>query len=554
MQNAPQQPDIISQIQQIEAQVNQGKYQEVAQQCEKLLPNYPSHAHLHFLRGLAARHLKDRGTAIEYLQKATELNPNILAYYFTLAQQLYDVYQLRSALAAIQKAVQLNPKNDGAYALMGLIYSAGKYYDQAVEAFNKAVTLQDPGNSNVLLTYESLLYIYEMRRDDAGIMEVMASAREKHQDLPPLIVEAKCKRRQGDPEGAVQDLEAIIANPIKANRLPGALIEMGIIQDKLGHYDLAYDYIARGQDTQRQAPLQKARGGDDYFDRVLDGCQQWFDKDKVAGWDHNVPQDGHRPPVFLVGFPRSGTTLTEQILASHAGVGILEEYDILGKMVFEDIQRCLQREIQYPDVLSELAPENILKLRKVYWDFALKLAKEKSIEDKPVIIDKLPFNLKHMGLIQRLFPEAKIIMALRDPRDCCLSAFMQHFMHNSAMKHFYTLEGAVNIYGRVMDLYLKYKEILPLDVLEFRYEDMVEDQEGVSRKLIDHLGLEWDANVLEYYKAENKREIFTPSYDGVSKPIYKTARGRWKHYKKYFEPYQGQLKPYLEAFGYEVVT
>ena len=212
------------------------------------------------------------------------------------------------------------------------------------------------------------------------------------------------------------------------------------------------------------------------------------------------------------------------------------------------MNRLLEGKYVYPNCLDDLTTKQIIKLRHHYMEIIQ--AKEGKIDSGKLLIDKMPLDIVHIGLICRIFPDAKILVALRDPRDVILSCFMQHFAPNSAMRHFYTLEDTVDMYCNVMQLYLRYQDIFERKPHSFRYEDMVTDQKATLSAIIEYLGLGWQEDMLKFYDKKNIQNVFTPSYQGVSQPVYRSAQGRWKHYERYFKPYQGKLAPLLDALGY----
>ena len=540
-------------LQQAKQLLRQGQPQQAAQLCDQVIQADPNNDQALYQLGEIAFAMKDYKAAKECMRRALQLNPEEPRYCFCMAQFFLDERNLVEASKLAQKAVEMEPENASFHILLGQVYGAGRMFDKALDAYGNAMKHEVKDSSNYINLYEAMIHIYEMRRDDTTIGELLEQLHEEVPNAPPLVVEVQYKRRTGDYDGALEIGKKIVANPPGGMQLSNTLVEMGMVHDKLGQYDEAYEAFAEGQKLASVEGAPKAKDSMDFFDSVIDACSAWFDKNKVKG--RNIPvEDGIADPIFLVGFPRSGTTLTEQILASHPNIHVLEEFAIISKLIM-GMSSVTGRPADYPQALEELTQDEIQQLRKIYMRFATQLLSEKgeTVADGARIVDKLPFNINHLGLIQRLFPQAKVLIALRDPRDCCLSCFMQHFTYNSAMKHFFTLEGTVKTYARVMDLYFLYKDIVQLDMLEFRYEDMVEDQEGTTRKLIDHIGETWDDEVLKFYEHSKKKDVYTPSYTGVSQPIYKSAKARWKHYEKYFEPYQAQLRPYLEAFGYEVV-
>ena len=143
------------------------------------------------------------------------------------------------------------------------------------------------------------------------------------------------------------------------------------------------------------------------------------------------------------------------------------------------------------------------------------------------MVDKLPLNIIQLGFINRVFPDSPVIVAVRDPRDCCLSAFMQDFRLNPAMLHMITLESSARFYDRVMDLWIHYRDTLDLNYFQYRYEDLVGDFERVTRELLQFIDEEWDDQVSEFYRSAQTRRISTPSYQDVTRPLYSRSLQRW---------------------------
>jgi hypothetical protein len=169
-----------------------------------------------------------------------------------------------------------------------------------------------------------------------------------------------------------------------------------------------------------------------------------------------------------------------------------------------------------------------------------------------LLIDKNPGIHHFIPALIRIFPEIKFIIALRDPRDVVLSCFVvPHWPLIAGNVDFLNLEGTVRAYTRVMGTWLKLKPLIKNPFLEVRYEDMVDDLEPVARKTLDFLGVPWDARVLAFDQHARQKGVRSPTYADVTQPVYKRARGRWHHYRKYLEPHLEKLEPFVKAFGYE---
>lgn len=249
------------------------------------------------------------------------------------------------------------------------------------------------------------------------------------------------------------------------------------------------------------------------------------------------------PPVFLVGFPRSGTTLLDQILSGHPGIVVLEEKDTL-----QDLCRRYALSDAGIRVFLEDTPQSLADDRRRYWQQV-----DGYLPTRPrerLFVDKLPLNTLFLPLLARLFPEARFIFALRDPRDVVLSCFMQTFALNEAMRHFLTLEESAAFYAAVMEVGRRACAALTERVHSVRYEDVVADTEGEARRLLEFLDLDWDPKVLDVQATAKRRRINTPSYHQVARPIYGEARERWRRYAAQLEPVMPTLEPFIQAFSY----
>jgi len=198
--------------------------------------------------------------------------------------------------------------------------------------------------------------------------------------------------------------------------------------------------------------------------------------------------------------------------------------------------------------LNTLSEDELQSLRAAYRQAGTQQARD------PVegvrLIDKNPLNLVEMAFVRRVFPEARVIMLLRDPRDVCLSCFTQLFRLNSAMAWFTSLADTARHYAAVMDLWQHYQTVLGLNVLELRYEDFVKDLEGHARDMFAFLDEDWDADVLRYHEQSSRHYISTPSYEGVTAAPYSSSIGRWRNFSHQLQPVLPVLQPFVDLFDY----
>ena len=257
------------------------------------------------------------------------------------------------------------------------------------------------------------------------------------------------------------------------------------------------------------------------------------------------PSAGRRAPAFLIGFPRSGTTLLGQILDSHPGAMTLDELPTVQALV----AAADRLPGGYPGGLARLGAAQRDTLRSAYFQAVDQLA---GPAGDLLLVDKQPLATVHIGLIHQVFPEAPIIFAQRHPCDVVLSAFMQALKSHYAPGGFVTLERTAALYGAVMTLWQRAAARLPLALKVMRYEDLVEDFEAEVRGLLDHLGLAWDPSVTDFAGHARARGggAATPSYSQVTRPLYSSSRYRWQAYARELAPVIDELRPFVNSFGY----
>jgi hypothetical protein len=315
--------------------------------------------------------------------------------------------------------------------------------------------------------------------------------------------------------------------------------------DKTGRYDEAFAAYSVANGLQKK--LYTDRVAEERSPLTPESIKRlitFFAEEDIASWTRFDCLEGPAP-VFLLGFIRSGTTWLDQILSSHPDVVVLEEEDNLvdawSEFLLEDVG--LRRLCSLPKVEIE-------HYRQAYWRRVDAHLKEN--KGKRILVDKAPLNTVQIGLIHRLFPEAKIIFAVRDPRDCVLSSFQQNFSINAAMYQFLSLESAADYYDQIMTLGQTCKNKLPLDLYEARYENLVANLEKEARTLLEFLGLDWSDAVLAYDETARKRTILTASARQVINRPYSSSVGKWRHYEKHMRPVLPTLAKWVAEFGYDV--
>jgi hypothetical protein len=240
----------------------------------------------------------------------------------------------------------------------------------------------------------------------------------------------------------------------------------------------------------------------------------------------------------------------EQVLDSHPDIVSAEETRVFTDEAQVLLTRGLPQGTPMLAALDGASVKSLGQARERYFH-SMELFLDQPIGDR-LLIDKNPDLQSLIPAFVRFFPEIKLLVAIRDPRDVVMSCFMQPLWPlSTGNATFLNLEGTVGTYMRVMGIWLTLKPLVKNPFLEVRYEDMVDDLESVARKTLDFLGVPWDARVMKFDEHARQKVVRSPTYSDVTKPVYKGAIGRWRNYRKYLEPHLEKLEPVVKAFGYE---
>lgn len=352
------------------------------------------------------------------------------------------------------------------------------------------------------------------------------------------------QRRLGKLAEARASLEAALAageggKPLGPRLEMRVRSELGFTLDQLGVFDEAFAQFERSQAIWLTLPGPSRVDLNAYPARIA-AYRELTESTDFGAWPRERPAGSRPAPVFFVGFPRSGTTLLEQLLGAHSRIVAAEEEPFLARAIDEQVREGLAM----PSGLAALDESRRARLESRYWALA-----EASLGplDGKTLLDKLPLTIVELPAVLRVFPDAKVLVALRDPRDCTLSSFMQEFGANIGMVHTHSLDATARLYEGVMGLWLLYRERLPLAWQETRYEDLVADPEARLREILSFLGLEFEPQVLE---GGGRRLSRTPSYRAVGEKIHARATQRFRNYPSQLEAVRSRLEPFLPAFGY----
>jgi tetratricopeptide (TPR) repeat protein len=552
------------------------------------------------LRTIAPTSPCAEGTAIYAFAMSNKLKRPSLVSQGSITRMLQDAegalrrMDFQQNLELLERARKLDSANPGILLELGRAHGMRFNYSAAEDCFEKAVQLSDRKSETLIAaamkssgfrnqdltgryrqraaeqkdatarTLTQLADFYERVHRHADAAKRIERALQMDPAFPgALLVRALLERQAGHLDEAEKLLRTLLPKADEETRVR-AYYQLGAVLDRQGRYDEAMSafieakapFQSKAWAFSVQRMILSAHYKENLARITADVLQRWFDFGREF--------QPARRLALLCGHARSGTTLLEQVLDSHPDIVTAEETSVFYEDAYVPLLRAQppkapqpgpppQFQIPVPVELPALEAASADSLRRYRDNYfrSMELCLGQSIAGR-LLVDKNPgFQILLFGF-QRFFPETKLLIGLRDPRDVCLSCFMTHFgplaIRQSA---FLNLKDTVDEYVEEMTMWRTLAPLMQGHYLEVRYEEMVEDLESVARKTLEFLGVPWDDKVLRYYERAQQKQLRTPSYADVKKPIFKTAAGRWRNYQKYLEPYLEKLEPFVKAFGYE---
>jgi len=519
---------------------SQGRFDEAIASHEKALQIKPSLVEAHNNRGAALKHQGRLDEAIASFRKALEIAPRFAESYSNLGAALKDQGRLTEAISNFSMALQINPLFTEAHNGLGIALQEQGRPFEAITSFSRAFQIKPDyveAHSNLCGLYEKQNNLEEFEK---AVKKAALNCGEGNSEI--IFRLAQLASRKNQIKDAMDHLDKVQVEKSQLSSNVAYFSLRGKICDKLGRFEEAFSAFGKQNELTRASAEAKKIDAERYLNSVQSRKKSWI-TDVKPNWAKPVTGMDQISPIFLIGFPRSGTTLLDTILRSHPEISVIEE-----KPMVKVMGRAFGKK-QTVQNLNELSAADVRSLRNTYFEeLTMHLGQD---DDGKLLVDKFPLNIAHVGLIHRVFPDAKFILALRHPCDCVLSCFMQTFKLNEAMVNFLGLEQSARCYAEVMELWSAYRHKLDIDVHVVKYEDLVQDLEGTCKPLIAFLGLAWADNLHNYQKTALERgRIHTPSYNQVVQPLYKRASGRWTNYRKQMEPVLPVLQPWIEAFDY----
>ncbi len=498
-------------------------FQRVIDLLKKVIVLQPDRYEIYLRLGLASSSLGKLKEAIVYFEKGASINSNSSPIFCNLGNIYAELGNKNLALKNYFRAIEIDPKNFNANYNLGSYYYKIDELENAERYLNLAVNI----TPNHIYPYNSLFLLYDRSNNYKKLGEILKKAKNFFPENSLIkFFEGIVEYRNKNFKSAIDilskadlDKRDISRKMLKSNYIAKSY-------DQLGLYQEAYKFFEISNKISEELPTNNS-DKKKFMNSILERINYFSNtSNKIVQKKFN--KYNNLDPVFLIGFPRSGTTLLDTILRTHNLIEVLEEKPIVDKLL-KEMEKNTGCSFSN---LEEIDEPSIKKLKDLYISERQNYI---NFNEEKIYVDKFPLNIVYLAEINKVFPNAKYILALRNPRDSVLSCFMQSFTPNDAMSNMLSINDASNLYDRTMHLFKTYEKILNLKLHVVKYEDVINNFEHTIKELLKFLKIEWIDNLNEFYKtAENKRIISTPSYDQVNKPLYNQSIGRWKNYEDKF--------------------
>ena len=500
-----------------------GRNDEAAQHYYAVLKKYPDQPDANYLMGLVAARSDDIDVAIGCFEKAVKGRPRAVDFLVKLGRAYLKANMYFEAEDQLLKAVRLAPRDPEGLTILGDVYRKSDRPEKAEIIFKRALAIR----KDYPRAFTGLAQVKMAQGDHNTAIEMYRDAIAKGLRVPQSWRGYAMGQKFSGDAAAIDTVEALLDKydtKSQAKARSSLFWAAGKMANDIGQYDRAFGHFIAAKKVDYDDYDLSA-----YADKVAI-LKELFTPEFFAE-RADFGNDSNRP-IFVFGMPRSGTTLTEQIIASHPRVHAGSEVvffnqatDVLG---YRDGNMD-----KFAENVGDLDAKHAAGIAKEFLDYLKKFS-----ATAPHVTDKMPHNFERLWLIALLFPKATYIHCTRNPIDNCVSIFTNPF--NKAHAYSRTLEDLGGYYRLYNELTEHLCSVIPVDVLESRYEELVADQEAKSRALIAHAGLEWDVASLRYY--EHATSVRTLSHWQVRQPVYQTSVERWRRYG-------ANLDPLIRALG-----
>lgn len=510
---------------------------------EQALDRSPGLTVARFNLGLTCLNADRPEQALASFEKLLEGDSNNLdaLVHAGLAQQMLG--RVKAARRLFERALSLNPGHAEAHRYLGALLNEAGDGEAAREHLEQALE-SNPGDPELLA---DLADVYELSNELDEVEAVLERGLSSDSGHPRLLItRARLLRRRGECRQAVDSLQRLDPRQLPPRLAMQFFHEFGLSLDRLEEADSAMQAFETANRIAAGDPRAQSVDGAAFFERVK-AIEAWLaGRGASAAPNISAAGDAGYDLCFLIGFPRSGTTLIDTIIDAHEGVTAIEEKPTLEPL----IEWLAESPAGYPQALDELDEADLEAMRRAYRDEVAKWI----TETRPgLVVDKLPLRLIDVGFIRRLFPAARLLLVERHPCDVVLSNFMQLYEPTPAFVNCYTLDGAVRFYDAVMSLWPRLEPLAGDALHKVRYEDLVANPERELSAVCRHLGIEWDAaNLDPERRLQDRGRVRTTSYQQVGEAVYNRASGRWRRYRRQLAPFFDTLHPHAQRMGYEL--
>ena len=483
------------------------------------------------MRYLAIAYFKEEnnpGEAEAWLRRATTIAPDFTAAWMTLGVVLLEMNKHLDAIDSYKAAIKTEPQNGALWAGLANAYAQASYPEKSVETFQKALE-KGVDSAGAQMSYAHVL---KTVGDQEAALKAYRTAIDKQPDFGEAywsMANLKIFEFEDEEVAAMESqLDDGSLSDVSEVHFRFAL---GKAYEDKCDYDKAWHYYDTGNRKQRLLVTHSPLDMEKRHDEII----ELFDKDFIArneGHGFDAPD-----PILIVGLPRAGSTLVEQILASHSQVEGTSELPILTKIA-SAIGRYRSDNVGFPQALVDLGVRDW----RGYGEEYIEEASRHRLTDKPYFTDKLPNNFPMVGFLHLVLPNAKVINARRHPLDNCLGAYKQLFAKGQNFT--YDIEDLAHYYNKYHRMMKHWHEVLPGKVLDVHYEDTVTDLENQVRRILDHCGLPFEESCVNFHQTE--RAVKTASSEQVRQPIYTGALGKWQVYKDHLDLWIDDLSEVID--------
>lgn len=568
-----QQPDNVAAMNHLGRSLfNTGAIDQALAVFRKAVQTAPDYFQAWHNLGHVLRAMNDASAAEAYA-KAINLAPYYQSALLNLAILQMNQADNRSAADNLRSLLHFNPRHAEALLNLGLCHHIHREFPEALDAFERAAAI-DPLNPRILRhlgnlhkeiqdsvkaidfyrkalalapsdddLWAELISTLELRSELTEASQAVSDGLGHVPGSTNIIFEsAKVMRRQGQNAESLKTLENLDPGSLHPRLLQSYYYEYATVADRMHRYDDAWTAFTKGNEL--GSTSVRARNTDrTALTNQIDTVKRWLASGAPASAS-DPGEDLGDDLCFLIGFPRSGTTLLDVMLDGHAQVLSVEEKPTIERVAF----RLDRLPDHYPFAMKTLNATGRAELRTLYRQQIETLRRP----EHTLVIDKMPIRTIHAAFIHRLFPKAKFLFAERHPCDVVLSNFMQNYAINEAMIHFSSIDTTVDIYDRVMQLWQQTIKSLPdLCVHYVRYENLLDDTENTLRDACTFLNLPWQIGLQDHRDTLAQRKVIkTNSYHQVAEPLYKRSKYRWINYRSHFELLLPKLKPHIDRMAY----